>query len=154
MKGYSGLVNFETLGGSIIEVHMRFADQWPDLYGQGWVEAIIRLYADRVWEFADDSRVDGYSVALFGRHGRRFRHPAKSIVARVLAMPGVSSVQISFHEDKKPVDHAMPPGGFRLGIINARDLAHGLAARRELAAGFPLGSVLLPRSTARQNQPD
>ena len=33
LKGYTGLVNLETIGGRIIEVHLRFADQWPDLYG-------------------------------------------------------------------------------------------------------------------------
>ena len=33
--GYTGMVNFETIGGRIIEAHLRFADQWPDLYGGG-----------------------------------------------------------------------------------------------------------------------
>ena len=37
-------------------------------------------------------------------------------------MPGVSSVQITFHEDKAPEHHAMPPGGFRLAIVNAHSL--------------------------------
>jgi hypothetical protein len=30
------MVNLETIGGRIIEVHLRFADQWPDLYGARW----------------------------------------------------------------------------------------------------------------------
>ena len=47
-------------------------------------------------------------------------------------MPGVSSVQITFHEDKDPAHHAMPPGGFRLAIVNARSLAAGQAARTRL----------------------
>jgi hypothetical protein len=41
----------------------------------------------------------------------------------------------------------MPPGGFRLGIVNARTLETGFAARRALAAGFPKGSALLPKNT-------
>jgi hypothetical protein len=45
MPGYTGMLNFETIDARIIEVHMRFADQWPDLYGEGWVEALIGLYA-------------------------------------------------------------------------------------------------------------
>ena len=148
MTGYSGLVNFETIGGTIIEAHMRFADQWPDLYGEGWVQAVVGLYSGDGWKYPDGGRVNGYSVALFGRHGHRFRHPSKGSVARVLKLPGISSVQISFHEKKKPEDHAMPPGGFRLAIINARDLQAGLAARRELAASFPKGSVFLPRGSS------
>ena len=47
-------------------------------------------------------------------------------------MPGVSSVQITFHEDKAPEHHAMPPGGFRLAIVNSFSLAAGQAARDRL----------------------
>jgi hypothetical protein len=50
----------------------------------------------------------------------------------VRAMPGVSSVQITFHEDKDPEHHAMPPGGFRLAIVNARSLQAGRAGREKL----------------------
>jgi hypothetical protein len=35
LRGYTGMANFETIGGRIIEAHLRFADQWPDLYGPG-----------------------------------------------------------------------------------------------------------------------
>ena len=47
-------------------------------------------------------------------------------------MPGVSSVQITFHEDKAPEHHAMPPGGFRLAIVNATTLSAGQAGREKL----------------------
>ena len=47
-------------------------------------------------------------------------------------MPGVSSVQITFHEDKAPEHHAMPPGGFRLAIVNALSLEAGQVARETL----------------------
>jgi hypothetical protein len=140
--GYTGMVNFETIGGRIIEVHLRFADQWPDLYGEGWVEALIRLYSEKKWTFADDDRRDGYSVILFGRHGQKYNHPPKERLAHVRLMRGVSSLQTTFHEDKAPEAHAMPPGGFRLGIINARDLDQGFAARRELAKAYPGGAIL------------
>ena len=46
-KGYTGCVNVETIGTKIIEAHLRFADQWPDLYGRGWLEAVVDLYARR-----------------------------------------------------------------------------------------------------------
>jgi hypothetical protein len=141
-SGYTGMVNFETIGGHIIEIHLRFADQWPDLYGKGWVEALIGLYAGGQWVFTDRDRRDGYSVILFGRHGRKFAHPPAEHLARVRAMPGVSSLQTTFHEDKAPEAHAMPPGGFRLGIINVRDLEQGFAARRELARAYPEGAIL------------
>jgi hypothetical protein len=134
--GYTGMLNLESIAGRIIEVHLRFADQWPDLYGAGWVEALIRLYAEGVWAFADADRRDGYSVVLFGPHARRYRHPPASVVDEVLAMPDVSSVQITFHEGWDPDHHAMPPGGFRLAIVNAFTLQAGQAARERLAGAI------------------
>ena len=133
LRGYTGMANFETIGGRIIEAHLRFADQWPDLYGPGWVAALVRLYAEGVWVFTDAAREDGFSVVLFAPHGPRYRHPPETVVAAARAMPGVSSVQITFHADRDPARHAMPPGGFRLAIVNARTLEAGQAGRALLA---------------------
>src|SRR6266540_2507876 len=135
-RGSAGIINTETIGGRIIEVHLRMSDQWPDLYGAGWVEALVRLYHEGRWDFADADRRDGYSVVLFGPHGRRYRHPPPALVAQVRGMPGVSSLQITFHEDKEPERHAMPPGGFRLAVVNAFDLEAGRAAREMLRTHF------------------
>lgn len=132
LRGYTGMANFETIGSRIIEAHLRFADQWPDLYGVGWVAALVRLYASGRWDYADDDRRDGYSVVLFGPHGPRYRHPPEALLADIRATPGVSSVQITFHADLDPAHHAMPPGGFRLAIVNAHSLAVGEAARERL----------------------
>lgn len=136
LAGYTGMLNLETIGGAIIEAHLRFADQWPDLYGAGWVEAIARLYESGVWEFADTDRRDGYSVVLFGPHGVRYRHPPPALIEALKCMPDISSVQITFHEDVAPDRHAMPPGGFRLAVVNGFDLAAGLAARERLRKFF------------------
>jgi hypothetical protein len=136
LKGYSGAVNLETIGGKIIEVHLRFADQWPDLYGEGWLDAIVELYARRRWRFPDADRRDGYSVVLFGAHGVPYRHPPAALVDEIRARPEVTSVQITFHEDLPTEQHAMPPGGFRLAIINCRQLEIGLQAREDLALAF------------------
>jgi hypothetical protein len=136
LAGYTGMVNFETIGGRIIEAHLRFADQWPDLYGAGWVEAVIQLHVTGEWDYADTDRRDGYSVVLFGPHGPHYRHPPPSLVDAVRGMPGVSSVQITFHEERAPAHHAMPPGGFRLAIVNAHSLPAGQAARETLRRHF------------------
>jgi hypothetical protein len=136
MADYTGMLNFESIGGRIIEAHLRFADQWPDLYGAGWVEALVRLYQHGRWDYPDTDRRDGYSVVLFGPHGPRYRHPPQSLIDKVSAMPAVSSVQITFHADKAPDQHAMPPGGFRLAIVNCFDLSVGESARERLRAHF------------------
>jgi hypothetical protein len=147
---YTGMLNLETIGGRIIEAHLRFADQWPDLYGNGWVEAMIRLYAEGSWSYPDTDRRDGFSVVLFGPHGR-YRAPPESVVGAALAIPDVSSVQITFYADRDPALHPMPPGGFRLAIVNSRTLQAGRAARDRLAAALlpaSCGPAASPRAAA------
>ena len=136
MPTYTGMLNFETIGARIIEVHMRFADQWPDLYGAGWVDALVGLYAHGAWDFDDANRRDGYSVVLFGAHGVQYTHPPADVVDRLSETEGVSSIQITFHEDRPPASHSMPPGGFRLAIVNTFDLEIGRRVREELALSF------------------
>jgi hypothetical protein len=149
MPGYTGMLNCETIGARIIEVHMRFADQWPDLYGEGWVDALVRLYAEGVWDFDDGNRRDGYSVVLFGPHGVQYEHPPADLVDRLRATDGVSSIQITFHEDRPPASHSMPPGGFRLAIVNSFDLDVGRRVREELALNFWSTQQLLQRGGRR-----
>jgi hypothetical protein len=136
LGGYTGCVNFETIGARIIEGHLRFADQWPDLYGQSWLEAVLRLYVDGRWDLREVERGTGYSVVLFGAHGRAYESPDPDLVRQILADPVVSSVQITFDEAQPPAAHAMPPGGFRLAIVNCWDLETGMRARERLALDF------------------
>jgi hypothetical protein len=152
-QGYSGCVNFETIGGTIIEAHLRFADQWPDLYGSGWIDSVVELYAHGRWAYGDGSRRTGYSVVLFGGHGPHYRKIDPGAIEPLRATPGVSSIQITFHEDKPPELHAMPPGGFRLAVVNAWDLKIGLDVRDKLALMFWTTHHLHSGDTATQAPP-
>ena len=138
LRGYTGIANIETIGGVIIEVHLRLTDQWPDLYGPGWVDAVVALYAEGRWRFKECPRLDGFSVVLFGPHGKTYSHPRGPDVDRVRACAGVSSVQITFDPGKPPNAHSMPPGGFRLAVVNAWSLAVGRRARARLKRLFKI----------------
>jgi hypothetical protein len=96
----------------------------------------VRLYDRRIWVFDDGDRRDGYSVVLFGRKGPRYRHPPQRLTTDILNRRGISSLQITFRDDRPPATHAMPPGGFRLAVVNCWDLDAGLAAREDLKACF------------------
>lgn len=135
LSGYTGMVNLETIDGRIIECHLRLADQWVDLHGPGWMASVVDLYAEGRWRFGDHDRRTGYSVVLFGEHGYWHRID-EGLVDTLRRHPGVSSIQITFHPDRLPERHAMPPGGFRLAVVNCWDLSAGLAVRDELAQGF------------------
>ena len=134
LKGFTGIVNLETIGGRILECHLRMAEQWQDLNGPGWLAAVVRLYDEGVWQFSVPPR-EGYSVVLFGAHQIRWSVD-RSAVKRLLGRPDVSSIQITFEDEIAPARYAMPPGGFRLAIINCWDLAAGVALREELKGVF------------------
>ena len=52
LTDYTGMLNLESIGGRIIEAHLRVADQWPDLYEAGWLDAVVGLYARGEWRLA------------------------------------------------------------------------------------------------------
>ena len=122
MLGYTGMMNFETIGGKIIEAHLRFADQWCDLYGRCWFDALVTLYAQGNWSLRPLHLQTGYSIPLFARHGLVPPHPPHALQQDILDLPDVTSLQITYYESKPGQAHPMPPGGFRLGLINCTDL--------------------------------
>ncbi|HKX16521.1 MAG TPA: hypothetical protein VJT33_00730 [bacterium] len=135
LTGFTGVVNVETIAGRIIECHLRMAEQWLDLNGPGWLDAVVDLYTHHRWRFRDLGRRTGYSVVLFGRHGRRYAiDPAA--VDDLRSVEGVSSIQITFDDSIPPDQHAMPPGGFRIAIVNCWDLRAGLLVRAALRRLF------------------
>lgn len=134
LEGFTGVINLETIGGTIIECHLRMAEQWLDLNGAGWLHAVVALYTSGEWSFRDQRR-EGYSVVLFGDHGVDWKID-RSAVNEILRQPGISSIQITFDDDIPLEQHAMPPGGFRLAIVNCWDLDAGRAAREQLRARF------------------
>ncbi len=144
LPNYAGMMNIETIGGRIVEVHLRFADQWCDLYGRPWFDSVIALYQHGCWLPAPAPDRTGYSIPLFARHGTVPPYPGADEQNEIRRMPGVASLQITYHENKPGNQHAMPPGGFRLGIVNCWDLQAGFAARRILAEAFPGCAVMLP----------
>ena len=131
---FTGIVNLETIGGRILECHLRMAEQWLDLNGPGWLSSVVGLYAEGRWKFSTPPR-QGYSVVLFGSHDRRWSID-RARVRRLLERPDISSIQITFEDAIDPALHAMPPGGFRLAIVNCWDLVAGSAAREELKSLF------------------
>src|SRR5262249_10115558 len=101
----------------------------------GWLDAVVELYTHRRWVFGDGDRRTGYSVVLFGRHGVQWAVDHAQ-VEKLRHSPGVSSIQVTFHPDRPPDTHAMPPGGFRLAIVNGWDLATGVLVRERLSRLF------------------
>ena len=148
LSGFTGIVNIETIGGRIIECHLRMSEQWLDLNGTGWLAAVVELYTNGVWRFGAAPRT-GYSVVLFGAHGVDWQID-RSLVRALLETPEVSSIQITYDDTIPREAHAMPPGGFRLAIVNCWDLAAGKRVRARLKAYFDAAAeARRPRRAAR-----
>ena len=145
---FTGIVNVETIGGRIIECHLRMSEQWLDLNGTGWLAAVVELYTNGVWRFGAAPRT-GYSVVLFGAHGIDWQID-RSLVRALLETPEVSSIQITYDDTIPREAHAMPPGGFRPAIVNCWDLAAGKRVRARLKAYFDAAAeARRPRRAAR-----
>lgn len=142
LREYTGMVNFETIGGRIIECHLRFSDQWPDLYGgDPWVKAVVELYKSGKWEFEERERREGYSVVLWSAHAATHVPPSEELAKAIRDLPGVSSLQITFDTAKASAAHAMPPGGFRIAIVNCWKLEGGRLAMARIEGDSRSGGI-------------
>lgn len=64
LKGYTGMINVECIGGVPIEVHLRFSPQFVELYGGDcWLRAVVALYEKKRWDLSIDMP-RGYSYVL------------------------------------------------------------------------------------------
>jgi hypothetical protein len=77
-------------------------------------------------------------VVLFGTPGV-IPSVDNAAVATMLKTAGISSIQITFDASRTADAHAMPPGGFRLAIVNCWNLEVGHQVRSELRRLFSGG---------------
>lgn len=63
MKGYTGIVNLETIGKYIIDFHLRMSTQFVILYGEKWLDNVIKLYDKKTWNY--DYFAKGHSLVIW-----------------------------------------------------------------------------------------
>jgi len=114
-------------------------------YTEGYLRAsIVRSPFDRVNTGDNTPAVIHLDVVpgatlklmLMAKGGGCENRSKYTMLTPAAGLPGVSSLQITFHEDLPPGRHAMPPGGFRVAIVNCWDRPAGNAARKMLRAHF------------------
>jgi hypothetical protein len=131
LEGYTGILNFETIGGRIIECHLRMSVEFIPLNGAGWLDAVVRLYRDAAWSFADNDppRFMVPSFTTWGRHS-----VDTDALADIERMPGVRFVFPTINDGLPELGN--PPNGYRRGVVVANTLEQGMAARDRLAASI------------------
>jgi hypothetical protein len=144
LQGYSGILNFETIGGRIIECHLRMSVEFIPLYGPGWLEAVVRLYREGVWRFAG-SAFPRFMVPSFTE--LKPHAVDKAALKAIEAMPGVRAVFPTLSEGMPELGN--PPDGYRRAVVIADTLEEGRLA----AAMIPEAIKSVETGAAREIQP-
>ncbi|GES61342.1 hypothetical protein ATEIFO6365_0011000100 [Aspergillus terreus] len=134
LKTYTGMLNMETIGNKIIEVHLRFSPQWPDLYGEQFLPSLVALYSAGEWEAQCRGLQTGYSVVLFDeeKYARVSTTVSDAYLEEMERHCGVRSITMRY-DAEQPFRSVMKPlGGCRIAWINGFDLNKCLLAREKL----------------------
>jgi hypothetical protein len=123
LRGYTGIANFETIGGRIIECHLRMSVEFIPLYGKGWLDAVVRLYGAGRWDFADGD-FPRFTVPSFTEW--RPHAVDASALAAIEAMAGVHKVFPTINDGMPELGN--PPNGYRRAVVVAYSLDEGRAA--------------------------
>lgn len=120
----------ETIGETIIEVHLRFAREWPDLYGLCFFPALVVLYCRKGWigpssSLPSTSLQTSYCVVLFNDEKcAKTSMLAENVYSRQLeGSCGESSITMQYYGGLAFESVARPErGGYRIAWINGFDL--------------------------------
>ncbi|KAH3203255.1 hypothetical protein KXW62_007522 [Aspergillus fumigatus] len=143
LAGYTGMMNVETIGGKIIEVHLRFSPQWPNMYGSWFIASLVDLYCGKGWTGPSASKIAspvGYSVPLWDdeKYAETGTTLTENAVRRLESMFNVESIVESItmqYGQEKPLESTpRASGGFRIAWANGYDLARCKLARSALQA--------------------
>jgi hypothetical protein len=149
LKGYSGIVNFETIGGRIIECHLRMSVEFIPLYGRGWLDAVVGLYRDGSWRF-DERGHPRFMVPSFTEW--KPHEVDRAAVAAIENMPGVRAVFPTINDGMPELGN--PPNGFRRAVVIADTLEQGrLAADMIPEAVRPLPAPGEEAASKRETEP-
>lgn len=126
LDGYTGMVNVETIGGKIIEAHLRYGDVW--MSGPSMLQSIVNLYAGEGWNY-DGPDPKFYVWPVFADADTKYVLPkgfGKQIASRTLA----------WFPEYGEGDGLTPVGGRRLALFSTKTKQEGSQLRRELLAAF------------------
>ena len=128
--GHTGVINLEIIDGIVIESHQRMSPQFIDLYGDGWLEAVVHLYEHKEWDFQSHD-LEGYSIPIrVEKQNAVYSFSPESLLqARMLA----TSVQ----EFTDPMEYPYnDEHTLRLAVVNSFVLKPAITACNEMVDGL------------------
>lgn len=123
LKTYTGMINVESINGKIIDCHLRMTPRFVDLYGKGWLDAVVVLYDKGTWHYENGR---GVSVSYTLRAIQEGIYSIEDAEKLEEIREKVSSIQITFKNGCKIEKDN------RLAIINGHDAEEVNEAINEL----------------------
>ncbi len=138
MRGYTGCLNLETLGGRIIEAHLRMGDikRIPE---PALLQAIVNVYAGEDWSY-HSPLPEYYLLVLWGERRCDYVIAPEQLQAIRL------QVELLDYYDPR-WRHENPPGALRIAQLGCYDFERGRRARAALAA------AVVPRPAFAVHEP-
>jgi hypothetical protein len=129
---YNGMLNVESIGGKIIEIHLRFTSQWPDLYGCWFLSSLANFYCGKGWTRPQTSGKTAYSVPLFDDEKYAYLSPSihRDTLQEMKKVFHLSSLVVEYDPAVPSESWPWPTGGFRVLTINGHDLDRCKLAKR------------------------
>jgi len=141
LKGFTGIINVECIGDSILEVHLRMSSEFVDLYGPEWMESVIYLYESGSW-IDPGVPLSAYSFVL--------RIPKKGNERLTIKQPDLQEIRglenlgvkiritCEFDEPLETEEYENDTRTYRLALVNGDDRStceKVLAAMKKMLLG-------------------
>lgn len=128
LNGYTGCFNAETIGGKIIECHLRMGEDICRLGNLDLIQNIVDVYAGKPWNF-NKNIPKFYIFVLWGDKNANCRID-KEIADKICK-------KLTFYEVfDLNIYNSHPPGGIRIAAVGSYDKQDCIKARSELYENF------------------
>ncbi len=130
-SAYTGLINFELIGNTVIEIHLRLSSEFTVFYGKRWLNSIVSLYEKQKWHYSD-STTTGYNVPLFLDSDITKAKPNYELIEKLKNNEKILDIQVCIDDYGYINGLANPKGGNRIAVISSLDLNEAIKIREIL----------------------
>lgn len=135
LKGYTGMVNIETIGAIIIECQLRIGDVVVMMADRKFMESVISIYEDQKWEYKE-ANSPFYLLCLWMKRTQHQENYPEQMLARYreLLTGGAKSWDMEFNDEwiGDPVGHR------RVMMIGSPSWRKASRLRKAICAKDPL----------------
>lgn len=122
LSDYTGPFCFETIGDKVIEAVPRFAAQWVDLYGTGWLDSLAGLFkAPYEWVMPDPPVIGESRVVRVDSSYADYYPLVTDWNVIKLQYSRVRSLHLPWFQNTPLRDNLDDPHSYRIAVINGKE---------------------------------